>query len=130
MPILGLPPKISVVHEGLGLRNAIFNLSVFLVRKHTLSQLFLSPIRLIMPELCVMCGCSNTASSTRNISVYRIPYWDDNSPIAISRRKKWLSFIRLKRDKWLPSIGPVVCSVNFTEDSFEINTLKRGCFAW
>ena len=53
VPILGLPPNISVVHEGLGLRNVIYNLSV-LVSKHMLSQVFLSPIRLIMPEQCVM----------------------------------------------------------------------------
>ena len=72
-----------------------------------------------MPERCVVYGCNNTANSKQGISLYRIPYWDDDREIAISRRKKWLDFIRRKRDRWEPSPGLVVCSDHFTNDCFE-----------
>ena len=71
-----------------------------------------------MPERCVVYGCNNTSSSKKGISLYHIPYWEDNRPVAKSRRKKWLDFIRRKRDKWTPSFGSVVCSEHFTEDCF------------
>ena len=70
-------------------------------------------------QRCVVFGCNNTASSGKGISLYRIPFWDDSRQVAKSRRKKWLDFIRRKRDKWNPSCSSVVCSVHFTEDCFE-----------
>ena len=80
-----------------------------------------------MPERCVVYGCNNTSSSKKGISLYHIPYWEDNRPVAKDRRKKWLDFIRRKRDKWTPSFGSVVCSEHFTEDSFEYgsNTVQK-----
>ena len=73
----------------------------------------------IMPERCIVYGCNNTASTTKGISLYRIPYCDDTRPIAKSRRKKWVSFIQRKRDKWQPSVSSVVCSQHFTEECCE-----------
>lgn len=72
-----------------------------------------------MPERCVVYGCNNTASTTKGIYLYRIPYFDDTRSEAKSRRKKWVSFIQRKRDKWQPSVSSVVCSQHFTEDCFE-----------
>ena len=72
-----------------------------------------------MPEWCVVYGCNNTASTTKGISLYRIPYFDDTRPEEKSRRKKWVSFIQRKRDKWQPSASSVVCLQHFTEDCFE-----------
>lgn len=72
-----------------------------------------------MPERCVVYGCSNLANSAKGISLYRIPYWEDDRPLAKSRRKKWLDFIQRKRAQWTPSFGSVVCSEHFTEDCFE-----------
>jgi hypothetical protein len=72
-----------------------------------------------MPERCIVYGCNNTASTTKGISLYRIPYCDDTRPIAKSRRKKWVSFIQRKRDKWQPSVSSVVCSQHFTEECCE-----------
>ncbi|CAB4011359.1 uncharacterized protein LOC110233295 isoform X1, partial [Paramuricea clavata] len=72
-----------------------------------------------MPERCVVYGCNNTARSEKGVSLYRIPYCDDNRQVAKGRRKKWLDFIRRKRDQWTPSSGSVVCSKHFTEDCFE-----------
>ena len=76
----------------------------------------------IMPERCVVYGCNNTARSEKGISLYRIPYCDDNRQVAKGRRKKWLDFIRRKRDQWTPSSGSVVCSKHFTEDCFEYDS--------
>ncbi len=80
-----------------------------------------------MPERCVVYGCNNSSSSKKGISLYHIPYWEDNRQLAQSRRKKWLDFIRRKRDKWTPSFGSVVCSEHFTEDCFEYgsNTVEK-----
>ena len=80
-----------------------------------------------MPECCVVYGCNNTSSSKKGISLCHIPYWKDNRQLVQSRRKKWLDFIRWKRDKWTPSFGSVVCSEHFTEDCFEYrsNTVEK-----
>ena len=78
-------------------------------------------------ERCVVFGCNNTASSEKGISLYRIPYWCDNRNEVKSRRKKWLDFVRHKRDQWNPSCSSVICSVHFTEDCFEYgsDTVER-----
>ena len=64
-------------------------------------------------------GCNNTANTVKGLSLYRIPFSGNTRPVAKSRRKKWVSFIQRKRDKWQPSESSVVCSQHFTEDSFE-----------
>ena len=104
---------------GLGLRNLICKHAVFPNKKHIISLVVSFAFFEIMPERCVVYGCNNTASSTKGISLYRIPYWDDSRQIARSRRKKWEDFIRRKRDKWLPSESSVVCSEHFAEECFE-----------
>ena len=71
-----------------------------------------------MPKRCVVYGCSNTADTSNDVSIYEIPFWDENSPIATKRRKKWVNFVRRKRDKWTPTRSSVVCSKHFTEDCF------------
>ena len=72
-----------------------------------------------MPKRCVVYGCSNTADTSNDVSIYEIPFWDENSPIATKRRKKWVNFVRRKRDKWTPTRSSVVCSKHFTEDCFD-----------
>ena len=107
---------------GLGLRNLICKHAVFPNKKHIISLVVSFAFFEIMPERCVVYGCNNTASSTKGISLYRIPYWDDSRQIATSRRKKWEDFIRRKRDKWLPSVSSVVCSEHFAEECFEYSS--------
>ncbi len=104
---------------GLGLRNLICKHAVFPNKRHIISLVVSFELFDIMPERCVVYGCHNTASLTKGISLYRIPYWDDSGQIARGRRKKWEDFIRRKRDKWLPSASSVVCSEHFAEDCFE-----------
>ncbi len=72
-----------------------------------------------MPERCVVYGCSNTASKDNGIFLYQIPFWDKNTSEAVKRRKKWIDFVRQRRDKWMPTCSSVVCSTHFTEECFE-----------
>jgi hypothetical protein len=44
-----------------------------------------------MPKRCIVYGCSNVADTKKGISIYQIPFWNDNSPVAVRRRKRWLS---------------------------------------
>ena len=67
--------------------------------------------------------CSNTADKDNNIFMYEIPFWEDNSPVPAKRRKKWVNFVRRKRDKWTPTRSSVVCSKHFTEDCFEYGSV-------
>jgi hypothetical protein len=46
-----------------------------------------------MPERCVVYGCNNTARSEKGISLYRIPYCDDNRQVAkAGERNGWNLF--------------------------------------
>ena len=71
-----------------------------------------------MPKRCVVYGCSNVADTNKSIFIYQIPFWNDNLPVAVGRRKRWLSIVRRKRDKWVPTSSLVVCSKHFTQDCF------------
>ena len=75
-----------------------------------------------MPKRCVVYGCSNVADTSKGIFMYQIPFWGDNSPVAVKRRKRWTSFVQRRRDKWSPTISSVVCSKHFTEDCFEYSS--------
>ena len=55
--------------------------------------------------------------------MYEIPFWEDNSPVPAKRRKKWVNFVRRKRDKWTPTRSSVVCSKHFTEGCFEYGSI-------
>ena len=64
-----------------------------------------------MPKRCVVYGCSNTADKDNNIFMNEIPFWEDNSPVPAKRRKKWLNFVRRKRDKWTPTRSSIISRV-------------------
>ena len=71
-----------------------------------------------MPKQCVVYGCSNVADASKGIFIYQIPFWDDNSPVAVRRKKRWLNFVWRRLDKWTPSSLSVVCSKHFTDECF------------
>lgn len=71
-----------------------------------------------MPDRCVVFGCSNFASVEKGISLHRIPFFNDERSEAKRRRKRWVNFVRVTRDKWVPSKNSSVCSEHFTPDSF------------
>mgnify|MGYP001792489100 FL=1 len=64
-----------------------------------------------MPKRCVVWNCSNVADKTKNIALHVIPFYGDDRPIAKSRRKEWVDFVRKKRgQKWSPYKSSVICS--------------------
>ena len=74
-----------------------------------------------MPDRCVVYGCSNQ-TGFKNISLHRIPYFNDDSSVGKRRRNKWVTFVQRRRDKWTPTSKSVVCSEHFTPDSFEVSS--------
>ena len=49
--------------------------------------------REIMPERCVICGCSNTRDVKEGISLHVIPFYGNERTEAKKRRKKWVDFV-------------------------------------
>ena len=94
-----------------------------------------------MPDRCVVFGCDNSNSKEcreRGVSLHRIPYWNDDNPIAKRRRKQWVDFVCTKRANFQASKYSAVCNQHFKAEDFErpistlpgfsgklINTLRR-----
>ena len=72
-----------------------------------------------MPGHCVVGGCSNTASLENCIALHKIPLYGDTRREAKKRRKRWIDFVKMKRGKWEPSQGSVICSHHFHPTDFE-----------
>ena len=75
-----------------------------------------------MPDRCVVYGCNNSNSKEckdRGVSLHRIPYWNDDRPIAKRRRKQWIDFVRVKRANFQPSKFSTICSQHFRSEDFE-----------
>eukprot|EP00794_Sanderia_malayensis_P006618 gene6618-7365_t len=75
-----------------------------------------------MPHYCVVYGCNNEnnkESKDRGISLHKIPFYGDERPAAVKRRKLWVNFVDIKRDKWQSTKYSVVCSEHFKPDHFE-----------
>ena len=73
----------------------------------------------IMLDRCAVYGCSNRANRQENISVFHIPFHNDERPEAKRRRKCWVDFVKLTRDKWVPTAHSAICSNNFSPESYE-----------
>ena len=71
-----------------------------------------------MPYRCVVGGCSNEPNLEKGIGLHLIPYYGDNRPVALKRRKRWVDFVKLKRAKWEPTEHSRICSVHFEKDCF------------
>ena len=63
-----------------------------------------------MPKRCIAAGCSNVRNLKEDISLHKLPFYNDDRTEAKKRRKKWVDFVRLKRAKWQPSQSSVLCS--------------------
>lgn len=72
-----------------------------------------------MPGRCVIGGCSNTASLENCIALHKIPFYGDTRREAKKRRKRWIDFVKMKRGKWEPSQGSVICSHHFHPTDFK-----------
>lgn len=72
-----------------------------------------------MPERCVIANCSNVKDTAKGISLHRIPFYEDERPLAKHRRRQWIAFVRGKRAKWEASKSSVICSNHFRPEDFE-----------
>ena len=68
---------------------------------------------------CVVFGCSEVANSEKGISVHVIPYFENNRPVSVRRRKRWVDFVARTRKNWRDSQSSAVCSKHFTAEDFE-----------
>ena len=69
--------------------------------------LFLKSSCGIMPDACVVFGCSRTADPRRGIGLHRIPFFGDPREEGIKRRQKWVNFVHSK-----------ICSLHFKREDF------------
>lgn len=68
-----------------------------------------------VPERCAVAACGSISNVKEGLSLHVIPYYDDDRPEAMKRRKKWIDFVSQKRAKWTPSKRSVM-----------LQTLHRG----
>lgn len=47
-----------------------------------------------MPKRCVLWNCNNVVDKTKTSQFHVIPFYGDDRPIAKSRRKQWVDFVR------------------------------------
>ena len=72
----------------------------------------------IMPDACVVFGCSRTADPQRGIRLHRIPFFDDPHEESIKRRRKWVNFVQQRRARWEPTKHSKTCSLHFKREDF------------
>ena len=72
----------------------------------------------IMPDACVIFGCSRTANPQRGIGLHRIPFFHDPREESIKRRRKWVNFVQQRRAKWEPTKHSKICSLHFKREDF------------
>lgn len=85
-----------------------------------------------MPLHCSVEGCSS--QGTKGVSLFQIPFENDQRSIAKERRKKWLDFISSSRPHgrsifWTPLKSSRVCSEHFVKDDFERRFDLLGCYS-
>ena len=73
-----------------------------------------------MPTRCIAARFGNIKSKKDGISLRTIPYFGDNRPGAVKKRRKWVAFVKQKRAKWEPSATSVICSKHFKPEDFTV----------
>jgi len=71
-----------------------------------------------MPDRCVVGGCGNESSREKVVSLHKIPYFGDDRPEAVKRRKKWIDFVLRRRKKWTATKMSTICSDHFKTEDF------------
>ena len=71
-----------------------------------------------MPDACVVFGCNNIANKSEGIAVHKIPFFRDNRPECVKRRKIWIDFVSRRRAHWAPTKNSVICSLHFRREDF------------
>lgn len=63
--------------------------------------------------------CGEPACAEKGVSVHIIPYFGDERPVAVSRRKRWTDFVEETRKNWQATKTSGVCSEHFSPDDYE-----------
>ena len=63
-------------------------------------------------------GCGNVPNLEKGIGLHLLPYYGDDRPVALKRRKQWVDFAKLKRVKREPTEYSHICSAHFGKDCF------------
>ena len=63
-----------------------------------------------MPDWRVVFDCSNVANVAKGISLQLIPFFNDERSEAKRRRKRWVDFVKVTRDKWVPTKNIRLCA--------------------
>ena len=66
-----------------------------------------------MVNKCCVAGCENFTCLKDGVSIHRIPYHNNGNPEAKRRRKRWINFFRVRRDKWEPGNTSSICAQHF-----------------
>ena len=61
-----------------------------------------------MRKRCVVYGCGLAADAEKGISIHVIPFYNDNRPEAVTRRKRWVNFSEEEQRK-MGTIKIVLC---------------------
>ena len=64
--------------------------------------------------------CGESACGDKGVSVHIIPYFGDERPVAVDRRKRWTDFVEKTRKNWQASKTSGVCSKHFSPDDYEL----------
>ena len=81
-----------------------------------------------MPRRCVVYGCNSTPNRDEGISVHIIPFFGDNRPEAVARRRRWVNFVKRTRAQWEPTKNSAVCSKHFKPEDFEQPLAQSSLF--
>ena len=71
-----------------------------------------------MPSRCVAGNCSNEPNIDLGIVLHAFPFYSDDRPTAIARRRQWADFVKVKRVNWEPTASSRLCSAHFKPEDF------------
>lgn len=81
-----------------------------------------------MPLRCVVYGCGNYPDPEKGISLHKIPFYNDDRPEAVKRRRLWVRFVQRRRAEpnakgkstipWKASSESAICSKHFKDEDF------------
>ena len=92
-------------------------------------MLFIAFFAKKMPHRCVVVGCDSCPDPEIGLSLHKIPFFNDNRPEAIRRRRRWVLFVQRNRSEpnpegkptakpWKPSRDSAICSKHFKDEDF------------
>ena len=89
------------------------------VREEVVCHRFRFQLSTKMPRRCVVFGCSEVANSEKGISVHVIPYFEDNRPVSVRHRKRWVDFVTQEhgRTGGIPNLPQSVRSISLLKIS-------------